>query len=78
MEDLLLRNPDFLASICGAGAFAVVVLIWVALVEGDPLPARLRNVTERRSQLREEERRKKCRAALCSTASTLSNKWSKS
>jgi tight adherence protein C len=58
MENLL-HNPDFLASLCGAGAFAVVVLVWVALIESDPLPARLKNVTERRSQLRDEERRKK-------------------
>jgi tight adherence protein C len=58
MENLL-HNQNFLAALCGAGAFAVVVLVWVALLESDPLPARLKNVTDRRSQLREEERRKK-------------------
>jgi tight adherence protein C len=55
----LLHNPDFIAALAGGGAFAVVVLIWTALVEGDPLPARLKNVTERRSELREEQRQKK-------------------
>ncbi len=58
MENLI-HNQNFLAALCGAGAFAVVVLVWVALLESDPLPARLKNVTDRRSQLREEERRKK-------------------
>lgn len=57
--DKLLHNPDFLAGLCGLGAFAVVVLIWTALVESDPLPARLKNVLQRKSELREEERRKK-------------------
>ena len=55
----LLHNPDFIAALAGGGAFAVVVLIWTALIESDPLPARLKNVTERRSELREEQRQKK-------------------
>ncbi|MDE1900211.1 MAG: type II secretion system F family protein [Alphaproteobacteria bacterium] len=57
--DHILHDPDALAALCGAGAFAVVVLIWTALVETDPLPARLKNVTERRDELRHEERQKK-------------------
>jgi tight adherence protein C len=55
----LLHNQDFLAALAGGGAFAVIVLIWMALVESDPLPARLRNVTERRSELRAQQRQKK-------------------
>ncbi|MDX2027369.1 MAG: type II secretion system F family protein [Alphaproteobacteria bacterium] len=55
----LLRNPDFLAGMCGLGAFAVVILIWTALMESDPLPARIKNVLQRKSELREAERRKK-------------------
>lgn len=55
----LLHNPDFIAALAGGGACAVVILIWTALVESDPLPARLKNVTERRSELRDEQRQKK-------------------
>ena len=58
MEQLL-HNQDFLAALAGGGAFAVIVLIWSALVENDPLPARLKNVTERRSELRQEQKQKK-------------------
>jgi tight adherence protein C len=57
--DYLLHNPDILAALAGGGAFSVVVLIWLALVENDPLPARLKNVANRRTELREQERRKK-------------------
>lgn len=55
----LLHNPDFLAALAGGGACAVVVLIWMALVESDPLPARLKSVTERRSELRTAQMQKK-------------------
>src|ERR1700733_5235782 len=55
----LLHNQDFLAALAGGGAFAVIVLIWTALVESDPLPERLKNVTERRSELREQQKQKK-------------------
>jgi tight adherence protein C len=55
----LLHNPDFIAALAGGGAFAVVVLIWTALIESDPLPARLKSVTERRSELSAEQRQKK-------------------
>ncbi|MER2519824.1 MAG: type II secretion system F family protein [Bdellovibrionales bacterium] len=46
------RNPDVIAAMCGFGAFAVIVLIWSALIESDPLPSRLRSIAERRSELR--------------------------
>jgi len=55
----LLHNPNLLSGLCGLGAFAVVVLVWSALIESDPLPARLKSVLQRKSELREEERRKK-------------------
>jgi tight adherence protein C len=55
----LLHNPDFISTLCGAAAFAVVFLIWIALVENDPLPAdRLRSVQQRRSELREAQQKK--------------------
>ena len=57
--ETLLQNPNFLAMLCGVGAFAVVILVWTALIENDPLPARLRNIADRKRELREEERRKK-------------------
>lgn len=55
----LIYNPDFLAGLAGLGAFGVVALIWAALTEGAPKEDRLKSVTQRRAQLREEERRKK-------------------
>jgi len=54
-----IHDPNFMSVICGSGAFAVVILIWSALIEGDRLPARLKNITERRLELRAEERQKK-------------------
>jgi tight adherence protein C len=57
--DHAMHDPNILSALCGAGAFAVVVLIWSALIEKDPLPARLKNITERRDELRAEERKKK-------------------
>ena len=54
-----IEDPNFLSILCGVGAFAVVVLIWVALIENDPLPARLKNITQRKSELRDVERKKK-------------------
>ncbi|MDR3425482.1 MAG: type II secretion system F family protein [Alphaproteobacteria bacterium] len=57
--DSALHNPNLLSALCGLGAFAVVVLIWIALVEDDPFPERLKHVTERRDELREAERKKK-------------------
>jgi len=55
----LLHDPNFLSILCGVGAFGVVALVWSALVESDPLPARLKNITLRKSELREAERKKK-------------------
>ena len=57
--EAVLHNQDFLAALAGGGMCAVVILIWTALIESDPLPARLKNVTERRSELRDAQRQKK-------------------
>jgi tight adherence protein C len=57
--DHAMHDPNVIAALCAAGAFAVVVLIWMALVEGDPLPERLKSITERRDELRAEEKKKK-------------------
>jgi len=58
MDDIL-HNATLLSLLCGAGAFTVIVLIWTALMEGDPLAARMKNVTQRKSELRDIERRRK-------------------
>jgi tight adherence protein C len=55
----LLRDPNALSFLCGLGAFAVVVLIWMALVESDPLSNRLRNISEHRDELSDEDKKKK-------------------
>ena len=57
--DHLLHDPNTLSVLCGAGAFAVIVLIWVALVESDVTPARIKSITDRRDELIAEERKKK-------------------
>jgi tight adherence protein C len=55
----IIRDPNFLSLLCGAGAFGVVALVWSAMVDNDPLPARLKNITQRKSELRAAERKKK-------------------
>lgn len=54
-----MHDPNVLSTLCGLGAFAVVVLIWTALLESDPMPGRLKNIAHRRDELRAEERKKK-------------------
>jgi len=54
----LFHNVDFLASLCGLAAFVVVILIWTAFLDKDPLTDRLRAVALRRGEF-ETERRKK-------------------
>lgn len=55
----MLHDPQALSYMCGLGVFAVVVLIWKALVESDPLPDRLKSVTEHREHLGNTELTKK-------------------
>jgi tight adherence protein C len=54
--DRLINDPNTLSLLCGGGAFAVVVLIWLALVEDDPLSNRLRSVTEHRNDLSDRQK----------------------
>jgi tight adherence protein C len=57
--DHMLRDPNILSFMCGVGTFVVVVLIWMALVESDPLEGRLRNISEHRDDLSNEEKKRK-------------------
>lgn len=57
--DHILHDPNSLSLLCGAGVFAVVVLIWTALVEGDPLTDRLKSISEHRDELSDDEKKKK-------------------
>jgi tight adherence protein C len=57
--DHAIHDPNILSTLCGFAAFAVVILIWVALVDNDPLPLRLKSITQRRGELRGAERQKK-------------------
>jgi tight adherence protein C len=59
----MLHDPDTLSLLCGAGAFGVVVLIWLALIDKDPLPERLKNITQHKRDLRDAERRRNAAAA---------------
>lgn len=60
---IFLSSPDFLAGLCGAMAFAVVVLIWIALIEDRPTSNRLKIVSQRRSEFEKESRKKNSRRA---------------
>ena len=55
----LLNNPDLVSILAGLGAFVTVVLLWVGLIEKDNLSARLKTVTDRRSEFIAERREKK-------------------
>jgi tight adherence protein C len=55
----LMHDPNALSFLCGLGAFAVVALIWMALIESDPLENRLKSVAEHRDALGDAERKKK-------------------
>ena len=59
MDYFFFQNPKFISLLCGLGAFAVVVLVWTALIENDPLPDRLKNLAQRRSELEATQRQKK-------------------
>lgn len=60
-----ISTTDILAYLCGAAAFAVVVLVWTALIDSDPLEGRLRAIAERRNEFEGKRRQKNVhRAAL--------------
>jgi len=70
--DKLLHSPDFIAMLCGAAAFVVVVLIWQALIERDALPAdRLKHVLQRKSELRHAQQKKLSRRMVLQRVSLM-------
>jgi tight adherence protein C len=68
--DEMIHKVYFVSALCGFGAFSVVFLIWMALIENDPLASRLKNISQRKSELREIElHRKLSRRAVTENAS---------
>ncbi len=57
--DRALHDPTVLSFVCGLGAVVVVVLIWMALVDDNPLEDRLKGIAERRKELTEAQRQLK-------------------
>lgn len=55
----LMHDPNLLSLASGIGVFVVVVLIWMALIEDDPLGDRLKSVADRRNELRNKELKEK-------------------
>lgn len=55
----LMQNPMLLPVLCGAAAFAVVVLIWTGLIEQGPLQDRLKAISDRREELENPNKNKK-------------------
>jgi tight adherence protein C len=59
MEDFAsqITSPAFLASaLVGAAAFMTIISVFLPMLQGDKLEARLKNVTNRREQLRKQHR----------------------
>jgi len=57
-----LHSPEFISLLCGGAAFAVVVLVWQALIEHEPLPAeRLKGVLQRKNELKAAQTKKTTR-----------------
>lgn len=61
MMDAILKNPNIASVLCGVAAFAVVVLVWKALLDDASLEARLKSVTRRREELKAEINKKPSR-----------------
>jgi len=59
----IFNNPDLLSYFCGLAAFSVVVLVWTALIDKDPLEGRLKSITDRRNELEGRVKRKNTRRA---------------
>lgn len=59
----LLHSPDFIAGLCGLAAMAVVVLVWTAFLDKDPVQGRLKSITERRTEYDLERKKKNTRRA---------------
>lgn len=71
MNTSFLHSPDFLAALCGLAAFAVVVLVWSAFLDKDPVQGRLKSITERRDEFDAERRKKNSRRASLQRASLM-------
>ncbi len=54
----LLHDPNTISLLSGLGVFAVVVLIWTALVDADPLSNRLKSIAAHRDELADREEKK--------------------
>ncbi len=65
------NNPDLMSWLCGFAAFVVVVLVWSALIDRDPLPGRLKSVTQSRNEFEDERRKKNSRRAGLRRASLM-------
>ncbi len=62
--EVFLHSPDFLAGLCGLAAFSVVVLIWTAFLDDNPVDGdRLKAVTQRRSEFEHKKIKKNSRRA---------------
>lgn len=59
----LFNNPNFLSALCGLAAFVVVVLVWSAFIDNDPLPGRLKSIAMRRNEFEGDRRKKNSRRA---------------
>lgn len=59
----ILHDPNLFPALCGLAAFAVVILIWNALLERDHLSERLKSVTRRREEFQQASRKKESRRA---------------
>jgi len=58
-----INSPDFLSFLCGGAAFAVVVLLWNAFIDRDPLEGRLKSIAEKREEFEGKRRQKNTRRA---------------
>ncbi len=66
-----LQDVDTVALLCGLAAFAVVILIWNAFLDKDPLADRLKSVAMRRDEFEAERRKKNSRRASLQTRSLI-------
>ena len=57
------NDPDFLSVLCGIAAFSVVVLVWTALIDRDPLEGRLKSLTDRRRDFEGNRKQKNVKRA---------------
>jgi tight adherence protein C len=74
MEKLeaFLHSPDFLAGLCGAAAFAVVMLVWTAFIDNGQVGSdRLKAVTQRRNEFEREKVKKNSRRLKLQRASLM-------